>query len=196
MAIPRTFVFVDGENLVMRYQAMVAAGARAKAKVIHIPDVFVWHPEITTWSCMDIVRVTYYTSTTGDQKRLSELRAQVADVTFDYNYDPSDDVQSGMAQLVPKIFHKSARSQKTRNVDINIVIDVMRTAHLDSANLLYIISGDGDYLPLVEEAARHGKEIWMSAFSSGLNEKLCSSVDLFHSLDEFFFSRVPKTGHN
>ncbi len=176
----------------MRYQAMVAAGAKPKKNVIHIPDVFVWHQEITTWSCMDIGRVTYYTSTIGDQQRLFKLRSQIADTTFNYNYDPSDDVQPGLAQLLPKIFHKSSKSQKTRNVDINIVIDVMRAAHLDSASLLYILSGDGDYLPLVEEVGRHGKEIWMSAFSSGLNEQLCSSVDLFQGLDDFFFSHVPK----
>lgn len=172
---------------------MVAAGAKPKKNVIHVPDVFVWHPEITTWSCMDIVRVTYYTSTSGDQRHLNELRSQIADTTFNYNYDPSDDVNPGMAQLLPKIFHKSSKSKKTRNVDINIVIDVMRTAHLDNAGLLYILSGDGDYLPLIEEAGRHGKEIWMSAFSSGLNEQLCSRVDLFQGLDDFFFSHVPKT---
>lgn len=193
MAIQRTFVFVDGENLVMRYQAMVAAGATPKKDVVHVPDVFVWHPEVTTWSCMDIARVTYYTSTTGDQKRVSELKSQIADITFNYNYDPNDDVQPGMAQLVPKIFHKSSKSQKTRNVDINITIDVMRAAHLANADLLYILSGDGDYLPLIEEVGRHGKEVWLSAFSSGLNEQLRSSVDLFHGLDNFFFASIPKT---
>jgi uncharacterized LabA/DUF88 family protein len=192
MTIPRTFVFVDGENLVMRYQAMVAAGAKPRKDVRHISDTFLWHPKITTWSCMDIARVTYYTSATGDDKRLTEMRSQIASTTFDYNYDPSDDVQPGTSQLVPRIFHKPSKSRKTRNVDINIVIDVMRTANLDNAGLLYILSGDGDYLPLVEEVGRRGKEIYMSAFSSGLNEQLRSSVDLFQSLDEIFFTPAPK----
>jgi hypothetical protein len=54
MSIQKAFLFVDGENLVMRYQAMVQNGKRPKRGVVHIPDVFVWHPGITTWSCMDI----------------------------------------------------------------------------------------------------------------------------------------------
>jgi uncharacterized LabA/DUF88 family protein len=192
LAIPRTYVFVDGENLVMRYQSMVAAGAKPKKEVIHIPDTFVWHPRITTWSCFDIGRVTYYTSATGDAKKLEALHEQVANVEFEYHYDPSDDVQPGTSQLVPRIYHKLKQSRKTRNVDINIVIDVMRTAHLPGADLIYILSGDGDYLPLIEEAGRHGKEIYMSAFSSGLSNKLQYSVDNFALLDDMFFTEEKK----
>lgn len=69
MSIPKTFIFADGENLVMRYQAMLAQGHRPKKGIKHIPDVFVWHPGITTWSVMDLQRVTYYSSATGDQPK-------------------------------------------------------------------------------------------------------------------------------
>ena len=186
---PRTFVFVDGENLVMRYQAMVEAGAKPKRGVIHIPDVFVWHPDITTWSCMDIVRVSYYTSATGDQRHLSDLRSRIASTTFKFSYDPEPSIPQAEAQLLPRIFHKSPKSRKTRNVDINIVIDVMRAAHLRDAELIYILSGDGDYLPLVEETMRLGKQVYMGAFSSGLSESLSSNVDLFELLDDIFFTK-------
>jgi hypothetical protein len=38
----RTMIFVDGENLVMRYQDSIAAGASATAKVIHVQDALLW----------------------------------------------------------------------------------------------------------------------------------------------------------
>lgn len=188
MTVPKTYVFVDGENLVMRYQAMVEEGWKPKKDVAHILDTFVWHPRVTKWSCMDIQRVSYYTSATGDQKRLAEIRTQIAKTTYEFSHDTDPDTPEGSMQLVPRIFHKSSKSRKTRNVDINIVIDVMRAAHLSTAEMLLILSGDGDYLPLVQEAMRLGKQVWVCSFSSGLNSELATSVDLHETLDDIFFS--------
>jgi uncharacterized LabA/DUF88 family protein len=187
MTIPKTYVFVDGENLVMRYQAMLDAGYTPKKGVVHVPDVFVWHPGITTWCLMDIQRCTYYTSATGDAPRLKQLRSQIASTRFEYNYDHGENVPDASGQLVPRIFHKESKSRKTRNVDINIVIDMMRAAHQSSTELLLLLSGDGDYLPLVEECMRLGKPTWACSFSSGLHESLPCSVDLYETLDDVFF---------
>jgi uncharacterized LabA/DUF88 family protein len=193
MSIQKTQLFVDGENLVMRYQAMIADGRKPKKGVIHVPDSFVWHPGITTWSCMDIQRVNYYTSATGDQQRINELRSQIASTTFEYIHEFDNEVPQGSAQLLPKVFHKSSKSQKTRNVDINIVIDMMRAAHLGSVEMLLLLSGDGDYIPVIEECMRQGKTVWACSFSSGLNQLLPSSVDLYETLDDIFFDSRKKT---
>jgi uncharacterized LabA/DUF88 family protein len=187
MSIPRTFVFVDGENLVMRYQAMLEAGYEPKKGVIHVPDVFVWHPDMTTWSVMDIQRCLYYTTATGDEPRLKALRSQIAGTNFDYLHDYGDGVPEGTGQLVPRIFHKQSKSRKTRNVDIHIIIDMMRAAHINSTELLLLFSGDGDYLPLIEECMRLGKPTWVASFSSGLHDTLPCAVDLYVTLDDVFF---------
>jgi len=187
MSTPKTVVFADGENLVMRYQAMVANGAKPRKDVAHIQDTFVWHPGVTTWSCMDIQRVNYYTTVSGDQKKLAEIKSQIASTTYKFEYDADPDTPAAQMQLVPRVFHKESKSRKTRNVDISIVIDVMRVAHLTHTEQLILLTGDGDYLPLIEEVMRLGKTVWLCAFSSGLNEKLKSSVDLFESLDDIFF---------
>lgn len=192
MSIPKTFVFVDGENLVMRYQAMLEAGRRPKKNVAHIPDVFVWHPDVTRWSCLDIQRVTYYTSATGDQERMKELRSKIAATSFAFTHEYGD-VPEATGQLVPRVFHKHSKSRKTRNVDISIIIDMMRAAHLSSAELLLLLSGDGDYLPLTEECMRLGKPVWVCSFSSGLNDELPTSVDLYETLDDVFFQKLAKT---
>jgi uncharacterized LabA/DUF88 family protein len=187
MSIPKTFLFADGENMVMRFQAMTSEGRRPKEDVIHIKDVFVWHPDVTKWSVMDVQRVTYYSSATGDQQKIADIKAKIAGVSFDYEHEYGQDVPVGSAQIVPRIYHKAAQSRKTRNVDINIIIDMLRVAHLPSTELLILLSGDGDYLPVIEECMRLGKPVWVCSFSSGCHKELPYAVDLHVDLDEMFF---------
>lgn len=187
MHIPRTVGFVDGENLVMRYQAMVAAGWMPRKGVIHQADTFVWHPKVSQWSMFDFSRINYYTSTTGDAPKVEALRDFICDVEYAYAYTPDDDVPDGSNNLVPHVFHKPTKNAKARNVDLQISIDVLRTAHSPAADVIYILSGDGDYVPLIQEASRSGKTIWLAAFSSGLNPKLRHHVDTFQCLDDLFF---------
>ncbi|MDP3297084.1 MAG: NYN domain-containing protein [Thermodesulfovibrionia bacterium] len=190
MASPKTIIFADGENLVMRYQAMIAAGAKPHKKIHHIPDSFVWHPDITTWSCFELIRVWYYTSVIGDINKIQDIENQIGNIDYDYHYDPDSTIPKATAQIVPRVYKKSSKSQKTRNVDINIIIDVMRHSYSRDIDLIYILSGDGDYLPLINEAMKQGKRVFVSAFSSGLNKQLSYSVDTFTLLDELFFKNT------
>lgn len=192
MTIPRAMGFIDGENIIMRYQAMVADGALPNAKVIHELDCFLWHPDITLWSMFDFVRVNYYTSTTGDAPRIEALRQKIAKVVYECDYTHEIEALRADAQLVPHVFHKPSKNTKTRNVDLQISIDVLRAANLANIGIIYILSGDGDYVPLIQEAARLGKEVHLAAFSSGLNPKLRYNVDSFKSLDELFFKKEKK----
>ena len=69
--LKRVLAFVDGENLVCRYQAMLDAGRIGRSDVTHIQDSFVWSPRVTRWSDMDLLRVQYYTSVVGDDQRVA-----------------------------------------------------------------------------------------------------------------------------
>jgi len=184
MSLPRSILFLDGENLVMRYQEMIASGMEHDARVVHIPDVFVWHPNIIRFhELRKVIRVACYTSIVGDEVRVIEAKRTIAQNSY---MSIADD--GGMhGQIIPVVFKKLSRSQKTRNVDIQIVIDVMRYAFTDEIDRVYLASGDGDYLPLLTEVMRRGKQVELLAFSSGLNEQLQYSVDRFHSLDTVFF---------
>jgi uncharacterized LabA/DUF88 family protein len=184
MLTPRSMLFIDGENLVMRFQDLLSAGRRPRAEVTHIPDVFVWNPNLMSWFGLgSVIRVSYYTSVVGDDPRVVEARKAIAAQRF----TSSTDNGAVNGQLVPVVFKKPARSQKTRNVDIQVVIDVMRYAFTDEIDRIYIASGDGDYLPLLTEVMRRGKQVEVLAFSSGLNEALPYSVDQFNLLDGVFF---------
>ena len=49
-----------------------------------------------------------------------------------------------------------------------------------------IFSGDGDYIPLIEEIMRQGIETQVFAFSSGCNSQLRYVPDDFIEIDKYF----------
>jgi uncharacterized LabA/DUF88 family protein len=188
---PRIAIFADGENLVFRFQEMLAAGRRALPEVVHSPDCYVWSPRIV-WDQHHpeyqlVSRIHYYTSVTGEDSRVAEVRDRLSEIEYTCFPDATNSSVMHRAQLVPVVFKKPSQSRKTRNVDIQIVIDVMRCAHSDQFEQIYILSGDGDYLPLVKEVAHLGKQVRLSAFSSGLYSELRSNVDRFTLLDSVYF---------
>src|SRR5262249_44634113 len=74
----KNMVFVDGENLVMRYQAMLAAGSVPRQQVAHVPDVFIWQPSMTDLIYTHgVFRVTYYTYGVGDSTLLTDIADQL-----------------------------------------------------------------------------------------------------------------------
>ena len=195
MSKPRSILFVDGENLTMRYQDSLAEGRLPAEGVIHQKDVYVWHPKITRnqdFELIKVVRVCYYTSVVGDDPKVDAMRRELSSIRFDTIAD--DGGISG--QIVPIVFKKLAKSQKTRNVDIQIVIDIMRFAFMDQIDRIYLASGDGDYMPLITEVMRRGKQLELLAFSSGLNDVLPCSVDSFFSLDSVFFAPTDSATSN
>ena len=67
---------------------------------------------------------------------------------------------------------------------------MMRFAHNPGIDHIVLVSGDGDYLPLLAEVMRLGKQVYVAALSSGLNGALRHSVDEFLNLDEVFFKQT------
>lgn len=179
-------LFVDGENLAMRYQQMLDDGRKPRGGVAHVKDTYVWHSRMTSTSyngLPNLARVYYYTSVTGDDDRVEMVRSQLSAITF------SSPINGGthQAQLVPAVFKKLRKSAKTRNVDIQIVIDVLRYCYSGAVDRIYLASGDGDYMPLIQEVMKKGTQLELLAFSSGLNVRLRTAVDRLHLLDDLFF---------
>ena len=183
---PRSILFADGENLTFRYQDMVAAGSVPRDDTVHDPDTFVWNSNVTRSrydALENVIRVHYYTSATGDTDKIDSIQQRISQQTF---VSPTA-TNHHHGQVVPLVFKKIAQSKKTRNVDIQIVIDIMRYAFTDTIDRIYLASGDGDYAPLIHEVMRRGKQVELLAFSSGLNAVLRPLVDRVHILDDRFF---------
>jgi uncharacterized LabA/DUF88 family protein len=173
---------IDGENIVMRYQAMLAEGREPLPGIVHVPDVFVWSPDlIHEWA--DVRRVVYYTSAVGDADRIHALTKQIR--SLQYRSRDATTIRDG--NVVASVFHKPKQSNKSRAVDINITIDALRYAHNGTAGTVSIISGDSDFVPLVSELMRAGVTVLVHAFSSGLGRGIDTTSDGFKFLDEAFF---------
>jgi len=80
----RVMFFIDGENLVCRYQAMLEKDFRPLNGIKHEKDVYVWHTDVIKNESRDIVRVTYYTSAVGDENKILSLSEQIKQIKYHY----------------------------------------------------------------------------------------------------------------
>lgn len=141
----KIFTLVDGENLILRYQALVKAGKSPRTDVIHEKDLYVWAPRITQLFCGDYCRVTFYQTVSGDVQKFEKTAEEISSITYAAAREPGRLDLTG--SLNPRLFHKQTKASKTKSVDINITIDALRHAYLGSADIIFLLSGDGDYVP-------------------------------------------------
>lgn len=72
----------------------------------------------------------------------------------------------------------------------------MRHCYRDDVDVVYLISGDGEFLHLVEEVSRSGKKIVVGAFSSGLEPPMRSTVDRCFLFDDLYSQSIaPQIAH-
>ena len=182
----RMMVFIDGENITMRYQDSIKKGLKPKGNVIHEKDTFVWEPNFTlNVGKHEIIRAIYYTYAVGDQGKIEEINRNIKSTEFfknPYSHLPNF--------LYPCIFKKENRNRSGKGVDIQMTVDILNHVYNNNLDTVYLMSGDGDYLPVINEVIRCGKQIYLAAFSSGLSPKLSNRVDSFHDLDKICF--MPK----
>ena len=71
---------------------------------------------------------------------------------------------------------------KKADWDVGIAVDAIKTA--DSIDVSVLISGDGDYVPLVDYLKNHGKRVEVLAFGKSTSTKLRDAADEFIDLGE------------
>jgi hypothetical protein len=178
----RMMAFIDGENVVYRFQALAKEGRTVRKETRHEPDVFAWFDGAVASRDHDIIRATYYTSATGDEGKLAQIRGMIK----------SGCVVQPMGSRMPNNLHsvvikKDRREAKSKGVDIRMTTDILSHVYRNNVDTVLLMSGDGDYLPVVEEVIRHGKHVYVSAFRSGLNPRLLELADRFEPLEGGFF---------
>ncbi len=191
--------FIDGENLVFGFQNMVSSGKAALNGIIHTPDVFVWHSDVIRQEIRDILRVTYYASASCDYPQINKYREQIHNIQYRYVGEESGgggarfsgpSQTQGIGNIIPKIYKKENKRAKSHAVDINIAIDVLNYASLDVVDEIYLIAGDGDYIPLIEAVMRKGKLVHVLALSDGLHDEIPHSADSFECIDDKLFQKT------
>jgi uncharacterized LabA/DUF88 family protein len=182
----KMMAFIDGENLLARFQSMIECGAVVKSPngaITYEKDRFVWHTESIVAPMHLVIRATYYTSVGAGF--FDDVNQKVKKLEFW--------VQNNAAlpkTLTPSIFPKKKHS-KSKGVDIRLCVDALTHAFQRNVDTVYLISGDADFLPLIEEIKRAGCQVHLAAFSSGLSDKLKLAVDHYVELDDKYFDPLP-----
>lgn len=175
-------VFVDGENLTARAEALyhsILNDERCYSK-----GVFVWLPHLDPrelwhvrgWGTQQwAVRAHYYTSVRGDTNRIDKERWRLRGLGFQ-----------------PSVFKRDANQTKAKGVDIQLTTDLLGHAFRDNYDVAVLFAGDSDYLPLVREVQRLGKLVYLVFFAgdgSGLSDELRLECDQFIELNGHFHSQ-------
>jgi hypothetical protein len=71
-----------------------------------------------------------------------------------------------------------------------MTIDILYNTYKNTLDAVFLISGDGDYIPVIQEVMGHGKKVYVGALSSGLSQRLRIVPDRFFPLDSYFFKSV------
>ncbi len=69
------------------------------------------------------------------------------------------------------------------NWDIGIAVDAIKFSSL--VDVIILVTGDGDFLPLVEYLQNHGKQVEIAGFNQTTSVKLKETADFYYDLNEF-----------
>lgn len=188
----RMMAFIDGENIVARFEATKAAGRVPYQRVRHKKDVYAWVEHAIDPALNVVLRATYYTYTTGGVESVEQVATEIQSLVF-RQYDV---IEQQFAQrlgnfLHPQVFAKT-KNRSGKGVDIQMTIDVLTNVYQDNLDTVFLMSGDGDYVPLVKESQRMGKRVVVAAFESGLSPALRIAADKFFELESAFFEPLPQ----
>jgi uncharacterized LabA/DUF88 family protein len=186
IAQQRYMFFIDGENLVFRFQDMKKDGYEPNPGIFYLPDTYVWAGNISVPSIKEtlIIRANYYTSVWGDENKVQTVANEIK---TPLSIQPT---VGGTRNLYPVLFKKIRKSVKAKSVDIQLTIDILSNVYQNNIDTICIFSGDGDFAPVLKEAIRYGKRVFVGALSKGVSSALRQLADEFINLDNNFFDLV------
>lgn len=77
-----------------------------------------------------------------------------------------------------------------KGIDVAIAVECLSLAYTDAYDAALIVSGDGDYVELVEAIKRRGKHVECAMFRNQSAGILLEYVDVFHPLDELDWKKI------
>jgi len=169
-------MFIDGENLAIRYKAQLGTEQPA-SHVVHVPSVMLWSAYASRiQGPQNYIRRYYYTSCQGDNLRRDEIAAQLKRLGIE----------------APRVFHRT-KSRGSKRVDITLATEMLTHAHRRNYDIAVLVAGDEDYVPLVEAVKNEGRQVCVWALSSGLSPALSDASDHFWDIGELLFREEDET---
>lgn len=87
------------------------------------------------------------------------------------------------------MFKRPQNARASKGVDIALTIDMLRGAYMGLYDVAVLVTGDADYIPVVREVQRLGKNVYLIAFDhpeGGLNSELRLASDQFFDATKAF----------
>jgi uncharacterized LabA/DUF88 family protein len=85
-------------------------------------------------------------------------------------------------RITTKNFKTFASGAKKADMDLDLCMDIVRMVDAGSLDTIVLVSGDSDFLPLLEYASDHGVRVEVAAFEDAAAAILRQSCDLFINL--------------
>lgn len=161
----RVQIYVDGSNL---YHGLKAECGSAKLDYLKFSRLLA--------NGRKLIRLNYYCATLdlsrdaptakGQQKFLNSLR-HVPYVAIRHR---------------PMNYRRGLPLEK--GVDVLLATDMLTGALRNCYDTAILVSGDGDFVEVLEEIKRAGKQVENATFSSGRSDALINAADLFVALSQ------------
>lgn len=167
MNVENWMLFVDGENFTLEGEKIAQEkGVQLIEGSFYEPGVFLRLPSIdpkgkgqgfatdyrhydcpSIWVRGTAIRAHYFTTYTGNDEKASKLKAALRKI-----------------ELAPHIFKKDKQSNKQKGLDITLATELLSNAFMKNFDVVVLIAGDADYLPLIEQVKRLGRSVIVSFF--------------------------------
>jgi len=135
------------------------------------------------------------------------LRERPIHRTYYYNAPLTDDYDEELREGQQRFFESLRRipyvtvrfgrlhrradgSLVEKGIDVAIAVEALSLAFQDAYDTALIVSGDGDYIELVETLKRYGKHVESAMFRNQSAGILLEHVDVFQNLDELDWTRI------
>lgn len=79
---------------------------------------------------------------------------------------------------------RKSKKKEQKGVDVQLAVDALEAAQLGIVDVIAILSGDEDFVPLVEAIRRAGPHVFVLAFNSCVTKGLKDAADRYYSLPE------------
>ena len=89
-----------------------------------------------------------------------------------------------------RLHRRTDGSLVEKGIDVAIAVESLSLAYQDAYDTAILVSGDSDYIELVEAIKARGKHIECAMFKNQSAGILLEHVDVFHPLDEFDWQKI------
>lgn len=170
-ASARVMMFVDGENLAIRYGSLLGNSPPA-SHIVYEPNVFVWSRFASRErGPQDFIRRYYYTSARGDTEKLTAFEQCLRKAGIE----------------APRVFPRK-KNGRSKRVDISLATDMLTHAHRKNYDVAILVAGDEDYVPLVEAVKAEGRRVALWFVEDGLSSSLRAAADHYWDIGKLLFS--------